>query len=76
MMISFPLGFMGIKLDPAKVWEENNKKQGSEYKRKNGCLVNTGSKIKTVTSLICKITQPKRRDNDKWQRIVNCNHRR
>jgi len=36
-------GFMGIKLDASKVWEENNKKQGLEYKRKNGCLVNTGN---------------------------------
>eukprot|EP01118_Nematostelium_gracile_P015335 TRINITY_DN6126_c0_g1_i1.p1 TRINITY_DN6126_c0_g1~~TRINITY_DN6126_c0_g1_i1.p1 ORF type:complete len:250 (+),score=89.22 TRINITY_DN6126_c0_g1_i1:112-861(+) len=36
-------GFMGIKLDPLVVLEENNKKQGPEYKRKNGCLVNTGN---------------------------------
>jgi len=36
-------GFMGIKLDASRVWEENNKKQGPEYKRKNGCIVNTGN---------------------------------
>jgi len=36
-------GFMGIKLDPEKVWLENSKKVGDQYKRKNCCLVNTGN---------------------------------
>jgi len=36
-------GFMNIKLDPARVWQDNNLKQGPEYKRKNGCVVNTGN---------------------------------
>jgi len=35
--------FMGVHLDPNVLRGENNKKQGSEYKRKNGCLVNTGN---------------------------------
>jgi len=36
-------GFMNIKLDPERVWQDNNSKQGPEYKRKNGCVVNTGN---------------------------------
>ncbi len=35
------LEFMGVRLDPENVWIENNKKEGV---RKNGCLINTGSK--------------------------------
>lgn len=35
--------FMGIHLDARKVWQFNNQKQGPEYKRKNGCIINTGS---------------------------------
>eukprot|EP01119_Soliformovum_irregulare_P006149 TRINITY_DN17939_c0_g1_i1.p1 TRINITY_DN17939_c0_g1~~TRINITY_DN17939_c0_g1_i1.p1 ORF type:complete len:301 (+),score=96.88 TRINITY_DN17939_c0_g1_i1:30-932(+) len=35
-------GFVGIKLDPSKVFEENRPKEGM---RKNGCLINTGSAL-------------------------------
>lgn len=35
--------FMGIRLDPRQVWEENAKRQGPEVKRKNGCIVYTGN---------------------------------
>lgn len=35
--------FMGIRLDPRQVWEENAKRQGAEVKRKNGCIVYTGN---------------------------------
>ena len=35
---------MGIHLDPIKVYEDNCKKTGPEISRKNGCIVNTGSK--------------------------------
>jgi len=35
--------FMGLHVDAQEVWNCNNSKQGSEYKRKNGCLINTGN---------------------------------
>eukprot|EP01088_Endostelium_zonatum_P021165 TRINITY_DN8185_c0_g1_i1.p1 TRINITY_DN8185_c0_g1~~TRINITY_DN8185_c0_g1_i1.p1 ORF type:complete len:255 (-),score=88.93 TRINITY_DN8185_c0_g1_i1:149-913(-) len=35
--------FMGINLDCQKVWEKNQKKQGPDFKRKAGLLINTGS---------------------------------
>eukprot|EP01135_Chromosphaera_perkinsii_P001744 Nk52_evm13s210 gene=Nk52_evmTU13s210 len=35
--------FQGIHLDPLKVKEANDKIQGPDVKRKNGCIVNTGN---------------------------------
>jgi len=35
--------FMGLRVDAQVVWAHNNLKQGSEYKPKNGCLINTGN---------------------------------
>jgi len=35
--------YVGIHLDPRDVWNVNNEKQGPEYSRKNGCIINTGN---------------------------------
>lgn len=37
------LEYVGVHLDPRDVWASNNEKQGPEYRRKNGCIINTGS---------------------------------
>jgi hypothetical protein len=34
---------MGIHLDPREIWKYNQTKQGPQYVRKNGCLINTGN---------------------------------
>ncbi len=41
---------MGIHLDAQEVWQHNNQKQGPEYVRKNGCLINTGSILSSNAS--------------------------
>lgn len=43
--------FMGLHIDPDKVRMENAKKQGPDVKRKNGCVVNSGS---VYCQTICK----------------------
>jgi hypothetical protein len=35
--------FYGIHLDAQKVWYDNSLKQGPQYVRKNGCLINAGN---------------------------------
>jgi len=35
--------FMGVHLDARELWLHNQSKQGEEYKRKNGCLINIGN---------------------------------
>ncbi|PRP75806.1 hypothetical protein PROFUN_08800 [Planoprotostelium fungivorum] len=35
--------YVGVHLDPRDVWASNNEKQGPDYRRKNGCIINTGN---------------------------------
>jgi hypothetical protein len=43
---------MGLHIDPDKVRMENSKKQGSDIKRKNGCIVNSGSMHRTSMDMM------------------------
>eukprot|EP00126_Sphaerothecum_destruens_P002369 Sdes_comp15811_c0_seq1m4883 len=40
--------FMGLHIDPLKVKEANDKLQGPDIKRKNGCIINTGNALSAI----------------------------
>lgn len=40
--------FAGLHVDPLVIGEKNSKIQGPNIKRKNNCIVNTGSKFREI----------------------------
>jgi hypothetical protein len=62
--------FMGIQLDPVKVWEVNNLVQGPDVLRKNGCLINTGSIFYNGSFVLFTLytTQRKKREPERYRR--------